>query len=110
MLKPSHEYSDGDSIKVDEGLFQAIAIGKKKTTIREGIRLIKPGSKLRIETNDGRHIVKCVSSVTLKKLEDITEQDVRHDGFGTRSQLVRTLKKFYPGLTDSDIVTIISFQ
>jgi hypothetical protein len=103
-------YKDGDPIRVDDELFAAIASGKKKSTIRDGIRIVRPGSKLLIVAYDGRHIVKFVDSVTLKRFVDITELDAKHDGFQSKAQLTKTLKKYYQDLVDTDTITIIRFQ
>jgi len=102
-------YKDGDMIRISPKIFEALALGRKKSTIRTGVRIAIPGTRLVVSTQDGRHVDKLVDSVIVKRLNDVTDKEAKLDGFRSTRELMYALREFYRTITGSDVVTIINF-
>jgi len=93
---------------MDEEYVEALLSGVKKGTIRLGV--VKPDKELLIHSR-GRIVARAiVESVEYRRVSELTDEDARLDGFPNRDALVRALKRLYPGLKPSDIVTVIRFS
>jgi hypothetical protein len=51
-----------------------------------------------------------VRKTAVKRLDELTEEDARTDGFDTREALLAALRSFYPSITPSDQVSIVYFE
>ncbi len=99
----------GRHLMVKGRYVEDILSGKKKATIRKGI--VIPKYEEIIVHGGGKPVAKIkVVKVTHKKLNELTDEDALKDGFKNKEELVRELKKVYPGITDNDWVTIIEFD
>jgi len=81
--------------------------GKKRSTIRPGV--LKVAEKVYIHSEGRIVAVAEVEEVVYKRVGELTDKDAQIDGFSSRDELVAFLKKRYPGLKDSSIVTVIKF-
>jgi hypothetical protein len=82
--------------------------GAKKSTIRKGIRPWAVGPAI-IRSNDGEIFVS-ISQIKITVVSELTESDAGMDGFRSLSELLRTLRAFYPILSPTDTVTIAYFR
>jgi len=81
--------------------------GKKRSTIRPGV--LKVAEKVYIHSEGRIVAVAEVEEVVYKRVGELTDEDAQMDGFSGRDELVAFLKRRYPGLKDSSVVTVIKF-
>ncbi len=83
--------------------------GLKRATIRLGI--IKPRYNEVIVHSGGRPIAKVyIKNVRYKLIKELDDKDARLDGFKSREELIKNLKRVYGEVKDDDIVTIIEYE
>ncbi len=83
--------------------------GKKRATIRLG-KVIPKYDEVIIHSW-GRPIAKAkIVNVTYKKVRELTDDDARKDGFSSRDELLRELRRVYGEVKDNDLVTIIELE
>ena len=86
-----------------------ILTGRKRATIRLG--MVKVKYKDMIVHGGGRPVAKIhVTSVVYKRVKELTDEDAVKDGFKSKEELVRELKKVYGKVSLEDYVTIIEFE
>ena len=86
-----------------------ILSGKKTLTIRLGI--VKPRYEEIIVHGGGRPIAKVkVTRVYHKRIKELSDNDAAKDGFRSREELVKELKRIYDDLNENDWVTLIEFK
>jgi len=99
----------GRHIMVKGWYVRDILEGRKRATIRKGI--VKPKYREMIIHGGGRPLAKIVvENVYHKRVRELSDQDALRDGFGSREELLRELKRVYPGIGLDDWVTIIEFR
>jgi hypothetical protein len=82
--------------------------GAKHSTVRAGVRRIDPG---RAEVVCGAQAIPVqVVKTIVKRMDQLTKEDARIDGFDTREALLAALRSFYPRITPSDQVSIVYFE
>ena len=87
----------------------AILSGKKRATIRKGF--VVPKYEEVIIHSGGRPIAKArITKIVHKKVKDLTDKDAKVDGFRTKKELLKSLKKIYGRLDKKDDITIIEFK
>lgn len=83
--------------------------GMKKSTIRLGI--VKPKYDEIIIHGGGKPVALVkITKVYHKKVKELTDSDAKKDGFSSRKELLKELKRNYKYLNSNDIVTIIEFS
>ena len=83
--------------------------GRKKATIRLG--KVVPKYNEVIIHSWGRPIAKArIVNVTYKRVKELTDDDARKDGFRSREELVRELRRVYGNVKDDDLVTVIELE
>ncbi|ABP50405.1 ASCH domain-containing protein [Pyrobaculum sp.] len=87
---------------------KALLEGRKRSTIRPGV--LKVADRVYIHSKGRIVAVAEVESVMYKRVLELTDEDARLDGFNNREELVAYLKRRYPGLRDTAIITIIKFR
>lgn len=112
-MRQNEEFSKkylGGHLMVKKIYGDMILEGKKTSTIRLGY--IIPKKKEIIIHSGGRPIAKAViSEVVHKRLSELDEDDVVREGYSSKKELIKELKKIYGRrLTRDSIVTIIRFQ
>ncbi|MGC4036050.1 MAG: GNAT family N-acetyltransferase [Chitinophagaceae bacterium] len=78
--------------------------GEKHTTIRKGKPKLKLGAVI-LESSQ-MFVTGYIKEITEKKVSQLSLNDAKGDGFSTVAALKRTLKRIYPDLKNSSIVSI----
>ena len=94
----------------DDVYVRKILEGKKVTTIRKGIRDFKVGEKILITSQDRIYAEAEITEIRRLKVSDLTDEDALKDGFSSKEELLKALKKYYSSIRPSDTVTIIGFK
>lgn len=82
--------------------------GEKKSTVRPG--LLRVADRVYIHSRGKIVAIAEVEQVSYKRLSELTDEDAILDGFKSREELIEYLRRRYPGIKDSAIVTIIRFK
>ena len=83
--------------------------GRKKATIRLG-KVIPKYDEVIIHSW-GRPIAKAkIVKVVYKRIRELTNGDAWKDGFKTRDELLRELRRVYGDFNDNDLVTVIELE
>ena len=83
--------------------------GRKRATIRLGV--VRPKYGELIVHSGGRPIAKVrVRAVRVKRVGELSDDDARLDGFGSREELLEALRRAYGSISMDDIVTIIELE
>ncbi len=99
----------GKYLTVKGKYLKPILSGEKITTIRRGI--IVPSSENVYLRSNKRIVAELkVENVKYVRVEDLTTLDAIRDGFKSRSELLKNLKKCYPDLKNNEWVSIIEFR
>ncbi len=86
-----------------------ILSGRKRATIRLGV--VKLRYNELIVHGGGRPVAKIrVRNVYYKRVKDLTDEDAVKDGFRSREELIKALRKTYGDVKPDDYVTIIEFD
>lgn len=87
-----------------------IMLGKKKVTIREGHRDYHVGPVVLCCHIFPWAVMATIMEVRHTTLSEVTNLELWADGYGDHKEMLRDLKKFYPGLTMKSPVTVISWD
>jgi len=99
----------GKHIMVKGKYVEKILDGRKRATVRKG--LVKTKYPEIIIHGGGRPVAKArIKAVTHKRVGELTDEDARLDGFNSRDELIRELRRVYGELSEEDWVTIIEFE
>lgn len=98
------------TLDFDEVYIRKILEEKKITTIRRGVRNFKVGEKVLITSQDRIYAEAEITEIRCLKVSDLTDEDALKDGFSSKEELLRALKKYYSSIRPSDTVTIIGFK
>ena len=99
----------GRHIMVKGKYVEKILDGRKRATVRKG--LVKTKYPEIIIHGGGRPVAKArIKAVTHKRVGELTDEDARLDGFNSRDELIRELRRVYGELSEEDWVTIIEFE
>lgn len=92
-------------ICIKEDYYKLFLSGKKKTTIRSGLRDIKLGQcYLRTEYDDWDAVI---TGFKYSKFCELTEKDAKLDGFDSLNELKSVLLEIYSSIELTQDVTII---
>ncbi|WP_394356285.1 ASCH domain-containing protein [Thermococcus waiotapuensis] len=97
---------------IDGSYKSRILRGDKVTTVRYGDYEAKPGSEvyLVVTPSDTAIARVRITRVEKKKVQELTNEDAKLDGFSDVGELLRELTKIYGELYGDDEVTIIGFE
>ncbi len=99
----------GRHLMVKGRYVEKILSGEKKATIRLGI--VKPKYDEVFIHGGGRPVALAkIVRVYHKKISDLTDNDALKDGFSSKKELLKELKRNYDKLNPDDYVTIIEFE
>lgn len=98
-----------NKIKILDKFLEAVIRGDKKSTIRYGLVFITE-NPITLASRNRSEKVKITKVDYSKVYGDLTEEDAKADGFETLGELKETLKRFYPGISDNDPLTIFFFE
>ena len=97
-------------INFDKEYVNMILNGKKRTTIRKGLKSY-PVGKIVEFTADNKVFCKArILKAVVKRLKKLNDKDAAIDGFKSKDDLVKALKKIYGNVKDDEFVTIIHFE
>lgn len=97
-------------LMLDDGLLQKVHDNKKIGTSRTGRRDVELGPlKLEAVNNTVDDIVVEVKSVTYMKLIDVPIEVIKLEGYSSLSELLNSLKRFYPNIDIMDELTFIEW-
>ncbi len=83
--------------------------GQKRATIRLG-KVIPKYDEVIIHSW-GRPIAKAkITKVTYKKVRELTDEDAKKDGFNSKEELIKELRRVYGDVKPNDLVTIIELE
>lgn len=98
------------AINFDGKFVEAIKEKKKRTTVRKGIKVFRRGEVVDL-TSEGETFGKAkVAKVLVKRISELTEEDAKLDGFSSKEELIKELKRIYGEIKESDLVSIIHFD
>ncbi len=96
-------------INFDSEYVNAILEGKKVTTIRKGIKTYPVGRIVDLTVNNKTFAKAKIDKVVVKRVKELNDEDAKKDGFESRDELIRALKRIYGSVRDEEFVTIVHF-
>ncbi len=96
-------------INFDSEYVNAILEGKKITTIRKGIKTYPVGRIVDLTVNNKTFAKAKIDKVVVKRVKELNDEDAKKDGFESRDELIRALKRIYGNVRDEEFVTIVHF-
>ena len=90
---------------------EALLEGRKTSTIRLGV-VVPRYNELVVHSGGKPIAVVKLTEVYHKKIKELTLDEVREDGFRSRKELVRALRRLYPRekIDEESVVTLIKFK
>ena len=99
-----------ERINFDAEYVRPIIRGEKVTTIRKGIKSYPVGRIVDLTVNYTPFARAKVEKVVVKRVGELTDEDAKRDGFESREELIRALRRIYGDIKDNDFVTIVHFK
>ncbi|MCS7122295.1 MAG: ASCH domain-containing protein [Archaeoglobaceae archaeon] len=100
-----------EKVNFDPEYVPLIVEGKKKTTIRKGIKSYPVGRLVEFTVENSKvFAIARIKKVVVKRISELTDSDAEIDGFKNKNELLRALRKIYGDVKDSEFVTIIHFE
>ena len=99
-----------ERINFDEEYVDVILSGKKRTTVRKGIRTYPSGRLVELTANGKTFALARIRKVVVKRVSELTDEDALRDGFEKRKDLISALKRIYGSIDDREFVTIVHFD
>jgi len=96
-------------INFNEEFVEAIIRGNKITTIRKGRRVYPVGSIVELVAKKEKFARARIEKVEVKKVRELTDEDALRDGFSSKIELIKELRKIYGSISSEDEVTIVHF-
>lgn len=88
----------------------SIMLEQKKISLREGHRDYIPGKLIIYNCDNNFSIQVEITSVKHSTLAEITEAEMKADGYQTKEEMLADLKQYYPDLTSESPMTVISWD
>ncbi len=89
---------------------EKIIRGEKKATLRLGIKDYNPGDVVMLRAGDVNIGLAKIKEVNIKKFKELSDDDIRIDGFHDKKSLLMTLQKFYGEIKEEEVFTQIIFE
>jgi len=99
-----------EKINFDPEFVPLIISGSKKTTIRKGIKSYPVGKVVELTSDSKQFAMAKVRKVVVKRVSELSEEDAKIDGFDSREDLIKALRRIYGDINDSEFVTIVHFE
>lgn len=97
-------------INFDEEYVKIILDGKKRTTIRKGLKSYPVGKIVEFTANNKVFCKARILKAVVKRLKELNDKDAIDDGFKNKEELVKALKRIYGDVGDDEFVTIVHFE
>jgi hypothetical protein len=88
----------------------AILKGRKSTTVRRGRRRYARGEVVELTANGRTFALARVVECVVKRVAELTDEDARLDGFASRGELLRALRRIYGSVGGEEYVTVVRFE
>ncbi len=98
------------SINFDEEYVDLILSGRKKSTIRKGIKSYEMGKIVYLTASSKPFAKARVKKAVVKRVKELNDDDAIKDGFESKEDLIKALKRIYGKIDDADLVTVIHFE
>ncbi|MET1123634.1 MAG: ASCH domain-containing protein [Archaeoglobaceae archaeon] len=100
-----------ERINFDPEYVPLILEGRKRTTVRKGIKSYPVGRIVELTVENSRVFALArVNKVVVKRVSELSDEDARLDGFESREELIRALRRIYGEVKDGDFVTVVHFE
>ncbi|MDI9646295.1 MAG: ASCH domain-containing protein [Archaeoglobales archaeon] len=100
-----------EKINFDPDFVPLILSNKKKTTLRKGIKSYPVGQLVELTVENSKSFaVARIKKVVVKRLKEISDEDAKLDGFESKEDLVRTLRRIYGDVKDTEFFTVVHFE
>lgn len=93
-----------------EGFVEALESGRKQITIRRGQRDFSPDEVVEAICAEGDHFLLKITKCEVTFAFDISEEDLRDNGFFDLDDFSAGMRRYYPDLAEYDEVTAIRFK
>ncbi|AEA46390.1 ASCH domain-containing protein [Archaeoglobus veneficus] len=98
------------AINFDKEYVPLILEGKKRTTVRKGIKSYPVGKVVYLTANNEPFARARVVKAVIKRVRELTDEDAIKDGFDSVEELIKALKRIYGSLRDDEFVTVVHFE
>lgn len=88
----------------------SIMLEQKKISLREGHRDYIPGKLIIYNCDNNFSIQVEITSVKHSTLAEITEVEMKADGYQSKEEMLTDMKRYYPDLTWESPMTVISWD
>jgi len=94
-----------------EEYLRDVLSGRKRITIRYGRKYdVRPGNIVFLAVK-GRPVARAkITSVQVKRLRDLTDHEIKMEGFRSLRALVRHLRRIYPDICPDSYVTVLKWK
>ena len=100
-----------ERINFDPEYVGPILEGRKRTTIRKGIKSYPVGRVVELTVNNSvPFAIARIKKVVVKRIGELSDEDARLDGFESREELLSALRRIYGEVKDSEFVTVVHFE
>ena len=89
---------------------EKIIKGEKRATLRLGVKDYREGEIVIIRAGDREIGMAKITKVRRVRLSELSDEDLRMDGYTDKEYLLRDLKKFYGYISEDAIFTQIVFK
>jgi hypothetical protein len=104
-------YESGGQLGLSHKYLEFVVNERKKSTIRDGVLVFSPKCELRLRfSRKASALVVRVTRSQVKRLKDVSQEEVESDGFKDRHELIAELRRYYPLITDDSVVTVVNFE
>ena len=97
-------------LNFSEDFTERILRGEKRATLRLGIKDYRVGEIVKVRCGDEVLGDAVITEIRVLRLSQLTDEDVRLDGYKRRDELLKDLKRFYGDFKDDDVFTQIKFK
>lgn len=98
------------AINFDAKFVDQIIDGRKRTTVRKGIKVFRRGEVVEL-TSDGKTFGRAkIVKVLVKRVSELSDGDAELDGFPSKDELLRELERIYGDVRGEDLISIIHFE
>jgi len=104
------ENESTSTINFDEKFVDLILEGKKKSTIRKGIKIYKKGEKVELSAERKSFGKARITKTVVKRVSELNNSDAIVDGLTSKEELLEELKRIYGDIGEDEFVTVIHFE
>jgi hypothetical protein len=108
LPRKGHTTFGPPSFAVAREYLQGVRSGEKRSTIRKGRVAVGEGLTLLTARGDMEPVNVLSSRCT--RLNCVTEEEAQRDGFESLEEFRAAIKRHYPKISDTSLVTIIEFE